>query len=111
MSSSPSVSLFGGPALKPAPPHRPDALPTEWCTLEVCPILYAYVRYQPSLSGNGIFMGLFAVLLVAQVWMGIKHKTWGYMAGMIFGLLLEIVGYFGRVKMHYNPFFRGNFQT
>ncbi|KAI9824052.1 MAG: hypothetical protein M1832_002120 [Thelocarpon impressellum] len=91
------------------PGYRPDALPTEWCTLKLCPILYAYVRYQPSLPGNGFYLALFGVLLGAHIYLGVRYRTWGFLAGMVGGLILEIIGYVGRIMMHYNPFFRGNF--
>ncbi|OBT58494.1 hypothetical protein VE04_01206 [Pseudogymnoascus sp. 24MN13] len=76
----------------------------EQCTIETCSLDYANFEYIPNLAGNIIFLAILGVLIVPQIFFGVKYKTWGYMAGMLGGLLLEIVGYVGRVQMHYNPF-------
>ena len=65
--------------------------------------------YVPTLFGNALYAAIFAIFLVPQVWFGIKFKTWGFMAGLLGGLLLEIMGYIGRVQMHSNPFIKGPF--
>jgi len=36
--------------------------------------------------------------------LGIRYKTWGYMVAMVFGLLLEVIGYVARVMLHNSPF-------
>jgi hypothetical protein len=43
--------------------------------------------YRPTLAGNSLFAGIFGLLLIGQIWLGIKHKTWGYMIAMIMGLV------------------------
>ena len=78
--------------------------PSDYCTLDICPLSEAYVEYVPSLAGNAFYLGVFAVLLVAQVVLGIRYRTWSYLAGLFGGLVLEIIGYAGRLQMHYNPF-------
>lgn len=81
----------------------------ELCTKATCSLEYAYFEYIPNLVGNIIFLAIFGVLLFPQLFFGIKFKTWGYMAGMLVGLLLEIMGYVGRVQIHFNPFKFNNF--
>ncbi|KAJ5544521.1 hypothetical protein N7535_007080 [Penicillium sp. DV-2018c] len=78
--------------------------PSEYCTLDTCPITEANVYYVPSLAGNVIFVAIFALLLVAQIVLGIRYRTWAYLAGLSGGLVLEVIGYVGRIQMHYNPF-------
>ncbi|KAF4761369.1 hypothetical protein N7455_012618 [Penicillium solitum] len=78
--------------------------PSDYCTLAICPITEAHVEYVPSLAGNAFYLAVFAVLLVAQVVLGIRYRTWGYLGGLFGGLVLEIIGYAGRLQMHYNPF-------
>lgn len=78
--------------------------PSDYCTVDICPLTEAYVYYVPSLPGNAFYLALFAVLLVAQLGVGIRYRTWGYLAGLVGGLVLEIIGYAGRLQMHYNPF-------
>ncbi|KAJ5890024.1 RTA1-domain-containing protein [Penicillium tannophilum] len=77
---------------------------TDACTLDTCPITEAYVYYVPSLAGNAFYLALFAIFLVAQLGLGIRYKTWGFLAGLFGGLVLEIIGYLGRVQLHNNPF-------
>ena len=84
-------------------------LPLQLCTLQTCPIDQAYVHYLPSIAGNSLFLAIFVVILIAQLFIGIRHRTWGFLGGMFGGLVLEIIGYVGRLKMHNNPFLENNF--
>ena len=85
-------------------------IPTIDCTLSTCNILVdAYIQYQPSYGANGFFLALFIILLVAQVFLGIRYRTWGFLVGMFAGLVLECIGYGGRIKLHQNPFIEQNF--
>ena len=74
------------------------------CTLDICSMDYAQMSYVPSLVGNSIYLGLFGAILITQISLGIIYKTWGFMIGMICGLILEILGYLGRIMLHNNPF-------
>jgi hypothetical protein len=74
------------------------------CTLDTCPLDLAYVEYIPSLAGNALYLALFAIILLIQGGLGVYYKTWTYMIAMCAGLLLEVLGYAGRIQMHYNPF-------
>jgi hypothetical protein len=53
----------------------------------------------------------FLVLLGLQTFFGVRHKTWTFLGSMIFGLLLEIIGYIGRILLHGNPFINNYFLT
>lgn len=79
------------------------------CTVEICPLSCAQVDYLPTLAGNAVYAAAFGLLLIAQLGLGTKYKTWGFMVGMICGLILEVVGYAGRVMLHDNPFDFNNF--
>lgn len=57
------------------------------CTLDTCDLTFANFRYIPTLGGNALFAALFGIFFVIQIFLGIKHKTWGYMAAMLFGLV------------------------
>ena len=81
-----------------------SAIKPEHCTLQTCSLDYARIEYIPSLAGNVTYLCFFAVILVAQLGLGFRYRTWGFLAGMFCGLVLEILGYVGRVQMHYNPF-------
>lgn len=79
------------------------------CTLETCDLSMASFLYIPTLPGNALFAAIFGVYIVAQLFLGIKHKTWGYMIAMVMGLVLEIIGYVGRIMLHNDPFSNDNF--
>lgn len=79
------------------------------CTVGTCPLSCAQVDYQPTLAGNAVYAAAFGLLLIAQLGLGIKYKTWGFMVGMTCGLILEVVGYAGRIMLHDNPFNFNNF--
>lgn len=65
--------------------------------------------YIPTLAGNATYLGIFALLFVAQTYLGIRYKTWGFMIGMLAGIALELVGYAGRIMLHDNIFDNNNF--
>jgi RTA1 like protein len=74
------------------------------CTVDTCSLEYAKIEYLPSLGANVTYLACFGIILVCQLGLGIRHRIWGFLAGMSGGLALEILGYLGRVLMHYNPF-------
>lgn len=74
------------------------------CTLQTCPISYAIITYFPSLAGNVLYLAIFAMILVSQLFLGIRYRTWGFLTGMTCGLLCEVLGYAGRVWYRTQPF-------
>lgn len=80
------------------------AAPGLYCTLSTCPLELANVSYVPNLAGNILFTSIFGLFLAVQLFLGIRYRTWGFLVGMIGGNCLEIIGYAGRIQMHYNPF-------
>lgn len=78
--------------------------PSDYCTIDLCSLTEAYVEYVPTLAGNAVLLAFFVVLLIAQIVLGIRYRTWGYQVGLWGGLILEIIGYAGRLQLHENPF-------
>lgn len=74
------------------------------CTLTTCDLTLAQFSYRPNLGGNAIFAAIFGIYFLMNLFFGIRHKTWGYMAAMFFGLAGEIIGYVGRLLLYQNPF-------
>lgn len=74
------------------------------CTLQTCDLTLAQMSYRPNLGGNVVFAALFGLCIVAQLVLGIRTKTWAFMTATILGLVLEIIGYIGRIMLHNNPF-------
>ena len=76
----------------------------ELCTLSTCPLSWAQVRYDPSLVGNALYLGIFSLVLFIQGHLGLYFRTWSFLAAIMGGEVLEIIGYIARIQMHYNPF-------
>lgn len=70
---------------------------------------YGSLHYIPSTAGNAVYLGIFGAAIIANLYLGIRYKTWGYMAAMLGGTLLEIVGYAGRIMMIDDIFNDNNF--
>lgn len=76
----------------------------EYCNLDNCDLTLAQIDYRPNLIGNGIVASFFALCILAQLVLGIRYKTWAFMGAINFGLVLEVVGYTGRIMLYRNPF-------
>jgi hypothetical protein len=74
------------------------------CAIGVCSLDYAQVEYIPTYGGNLAYCVIFSVLLLAQLGLLWKYRTWGFAIGMFCGLLLEVLGYAGRITLSGNPF-------
>jgi hypothetical protein len=81
-----------------------------FCDLQTtCNLQFASVEYFPSLSGNVIYGGIFVLLALIQLVQGIRYRTWSFLFLMLLGLILEVLGYVGRLGLHYNPFLKNPF--
>lgn len=75
------------------------------CTYATCSVQEdGQIEYIPTLAGNAIYAGIFGLLLLAQTIIGVRSKTWGFLVGMACGIILEIIGYIGRVLLNDNVF-------
>ncbi|KAK2010473.1 RTA1 like protein, partial [Colletotrichum eremochloae] len=54
-----------------------------------------------SLPGSAFFLAVYAAAALPQLYFGIRYKTWGFLVSMILGLVLEIIAYVARVRLHY----------
>lgn len=80
------------------------AIPNYLCTLDTCCLAQSPFQYRASFGGNLAFTIIFGVFLIPQIALGVYYKTWGFMVGMIMGLILEVLGYVARILLHDNPF-------
>jgi hypothetical protein len=85
-------------------PYNYTVNSTGECTLDTCSIVQANYTYDPSLSGNAFLASFFGLLLLIQLFLGIYYRTVGFSIATSMGLILEMIGYIGRVQMHFNPF-------
>ena len=74
------------------------------CTISLCDLTLAHFNYIPNLAGNALYTAILAIYLFVNIFLGIRHKTWGYMAAMCLGLIGEVIGYIARILLHNNPF-------
>lgn len=72
-----------------------------------CPVEITTYGYLPNLGGNIFFCICFAICLFLQLFFGIRYKTWTWFGAAVAALILETVGYGGRIWMYYNPFADG----
>jgi hypothetical protein len=85
------------------------AMSKKYCKVGVCPESWQTIDYRPNIAGNVIYMLCFFILFGAQLWFGIRGKTWTFMGAMCAAILGEIVGYIGRIMLNLNPFIMNNF--
>ncbi|RDW76039.1 hypothetical protein BP5796_06860 [Coleophoma crateriformis] len=79
------------------------------CTLQTCDLSMASFLYIPNLGGNAFYAAIFGAFFCAQLALGIKGRVWGYMGAMLAGLVLEVIGYVGRIMLNSSPFSNNNF--
>ncbi|KAG7004449.1 efflux pump himE [Physcia stellaris] len=60
--------------------------------------------YYPNLGANAFFAAIFGICCIANIFLGIKYKTWTYMIAVGVGCFAETLGYVGRIMLHNNPF-------
>lgn len=70
------------------------------CSRDGCS--YGFLEYEPSLAGNAVLLAFFAVLFPIALLLGIRYKILVFTTIIITGILLEIVGYAGRVLLTRN---------
>lgn len=72
------------------------------CATATCPVQNGFLTDPPSLVGTAIILALFAALVPAQLWIGVRCRTTTYSLALVTGLLLDIVGYAGRLLLRSN---------
>ncbi|KAF5683875.1 phospholipid-translocating ATPase [Fusarium circinatum] len=76
-----------------------------------CPVSATVLGYVPNKGSSYFFTICFAILFLSSVGLGVWKKTWTYAATLGAGLLLETIGYIGRIQMDPNPWNSSAFQT
>ncbi|KAH8665787.1 RTA1 like protein-domain-containing protein [Tricladium varicosporioides] len=74
------------------------------CTTLTCDLSLAPVSYQPSLQANALFLSIFGFCLAFQIGIGFRFRTYDFTSIIVFGFILEIVGYTARLLVWKNPF-------
>lgn len=68
-----------------------------------CPVWATTYGYYPSEAASIAFIVVFSLTCVAQLYLGIRYKTYPYMIAAAIATFGEAVGYGGRLIMHKNP--------
>lgn len=76
----------------------------ELCTPQTCCLDQGQIRYIPNLAGNALFAAIFGILIIPNLFFGIRYKTWSFLAWLVLGLVGEVVGYIGRLMLNDNIF-------
>ncbi|RGP61718.1 hypothetical protein FLONG3_10434 [Fusarium longipes] len=91
--------------------RRPASFDTCTEISDLCPVEATVLGYVPNKGSSIFFTVCFAILFVSAVGIGIWRRTWTYAATLGAGLLLETIGYIGRLRMDPNPWLSSAFQT
>lgn len=78
--------------------------PSNCAEYQECLTAWGYLNYLPNVPANVVFVVVFAIGIVSQAVLAWRHRTWGYSIAMLVGTILEVVGYGGRIGLHYNVF-------
>ncbi|KAK2039032.1 hypothetical protein LZ31DRAFT_569660 [Colletotrichum somersetense] len=54
-----------------------------------------------NLPGSAFFLAVYAAAALPQLYFGIRYKTWVFLVAMILGIVLEIIAYVARVRLHH----------
>lgn len=69
------------------------------CTPGTCPVETGYLSEPPSLAGAAVILVAFSVLVPINLWIGARCKTTTYTLTLVAGLLVEVMGYVGRLLL------------
>jgi len=83
--------------------NRTHTYDLENCTLAICPISSSYYYYRVSLPANAAFLTLFSISLVGFLaTYALTRRAFGFHFAMLSGVILEVIGYVGRIQSHQN---------
>jgi hypothetical protein len=74
-----------------------------------CPLEATIYGYYPSLGANVFFDVFFALFAAASFSLGYRYRTWSYCLAMMLAGITEVIGYIGRILLHYNAWFKSGF--
>ncbi|KAG7132308.1 Efflux pump himE like protein [Verticillium longisporum] len=72
------------------------------CTTDTCPVSQGFLNYRPTRPGNAVFLAGFALLVPVTLALGYRFKTPIFASVLTTGLLLEVLGFAGRLLLFDN---------
>ena len=95
--------LLGPPTFAMADNSTTPLRPPPYCAqYRECLFYWGYLEYLPNIPANAVFIAIFATGLIAQGFLGLRHRTWSFSMAMLTGIILEMLGYGARIGLHYN---------
>src|ERR1700710_1073332 len=80
------------------------------CTLDTCPISSSYYFYRVSLGANASFLALFSISLLGfLITYGLTRRGTAFTFAMCAGVILEVIGYVGRIQSWQNQWAQTGF--
>ncbi|KUJ16877.1 RTA1-domain-containing protein [Mollisia scopiformis] len=77
---------------------------TQNFTKETCSVGESVYGYYPSQPVNVILVAIFAISFIANLFQGIKSRSWTFTIALGVGTSAEAVGYIGRLLLRNDPF-------
>lgn len=69
------------------------------CAADACPFDGGFLDYEPSAVGSAIFLVAFALLVPLTFYQGYRFKTPLFASTLATGILLEVLGFAGRLRL------------
>lgn len=64
---------------------------------------FTHFAYDPNIAANALYIAILSFCFLAQVYQGLRYRTWDFMGPMLAGIVLELMGYTARIFMHKYP--------
>lgn len=68
-----------------------------------CPVEGGFYAYNPNIAGNSLLLAAHGILIPAVLYLGIRFRTPVFSAILATGLLLDVVGFVGRLLLSGAP--------
>lgn len=65
-----------------------------------CPFEEGFYQYDPSVGGNAFLLALYASLAIIVMYLGLRFRIFLFSVVLSTGLLLEVLGFIGRLLLH-----------
>lgn len=69
------------------------------CASAICPVDEGWLSTPPPIVGTAFMLAAFATLIPINLWIGVRNGTTVFSLSMSLGLLLEVVGFSGRLLL------------
>ncbi|KAL2752399.1 hypothetical protein ACRALDRAFT_1072354 [Sodiomyces alcalophilus JCM 7366] len=68
-----------------------------------CPVEITVYGDYFTTGACAFFVAMYAILLIAQSYLGYRSKAWSYISYLAIGTAFELMGYAARIALSYNP--------